>query len=160
MRIRPFRPGDEADLAEIFFTAVREVASHHYSDEQVKAWAPILPATERFTARAAEGRKVFVATDENDRPLAYGDLEPDGHIDHLFCRPEVAGRGVAAWLYRELEAVKSGIDFLYVEASEPARRFFLKQGFEVIERRDFELAGVPIYNFRMEKWLGAAPVPG
>lgn len=162
MRIRPFRPGDEADLAEIFFTAVREIASRHYSEEQVKAWGPIVPATERFTARAADGRKIFVATDENDRPLAYGDLEPDGHIDHLFCRPEAAGTGGTAILYCELEAeaVRAGIDSLYVEASEPARRFFLKQGFEVIERRDFELTGVPIHNFRMEKRLGTASVPG
>lgn len=161
MQVRMFRAGDEADLAEIFFTAVHEVAGSYYSGEQVKAWAPNRPPAERFTVWATDGRKMLVATDENDRPLAFGDLEPDGHIDHLFCRPAVAGTGVAASLYRrlEVEAVKCGISLLYVEASEPARRFFLKHGFEVIERRDFDLAGVPIHNFRMEKRIDTIIVP-
>lgn len=159
MPVRPFRPGDEPHLAEIFHSAIHQVASRHYSEAQVNAWAPQVPAAERFTSRAADGRIIIVATDDSDRPLAYGDLEPDGHIDHLFCRPEVAGTGIAAAVYRELEAeaVSKGIGRLYVEASEPARRFFLKQGFNVIERNDFELSGVPIHNFRMQKWLQAVP---
>jgi putative acetyltransferase len=159
LRVRRFRAGDEADLAEIFFSAIHEIASRHYSAEQVGAWAPQLPAAERFTARAADGRTILVAVDESDRPLAYGDLEADGHIDHLFCRPEVAGSGVAAAVYRalEAEAVGKGIERIYVEASEPARRFFAKQGFEMIERQEFELAGVPIHNFRMEKRLKSVP---
>jgi putative acetyltransferase len=159
MPVRQFKPGDEPHLAEIFHSAIHQVASRHYSEAQVNAWAPRVPAEERFAARAADGRTIIIATDDNDRPMAYGDLEPDGHIDHLFCRPEVAGTGLAAAVYGELEteAVSKGIDRLYVEASEPARRFFLRQGFEVIERNDFELSGVPIHNFRMEKRLGVVP---
>jgi len=159
MSVRPFRPGDEPHLAEIFHSAIHQVASRHYSEAQVNAWAPQVPAAERFSARAADGRTIIVATDDSDRPLAYGDLEPDGHIDHLFCRPEVAGTGLAAAVYSELEAqaVQRGIGRLYVEASEPAQRFFLKHGFMVIERNDFELSGVPIHNFRMQKRLQAVP---
>jgi putative acetyltransferase len=40
-----------------------------------------------------------------------------------------------------------------VEASEPARRFFLKRGYAVLERRDFEIGGVPIHNYAMERRL-------
>lgn len=111
------------------------------------------PAT--FVAWAAQPRLVLVAVDAADLPLAYGDLEPDGHIDQLYCHPDAAGTGVTAALYAELEAAARarGIARLYVEASEPARRFFLKQGFSVVERNDFELAGVPIHNWRMEKAL-------
>ena len=68
---------------------------------------------------------------------------------------EAAGTGVAALLYAELEnaARAQAIDRLYVEASEPAQKFFLKRGFTTIERNDFELNGVAIHNFRMEKSL-------
>ena len=158
MRVRAFRPGDEAELAQIFFSAVHEVASTHYSPRQVKAWAPEMPSAEQVAVRAADGRAVFVAVDEQDRPLAYGDLKPDGHIDHLYCRPASAGAGVAAAVYEAIEAAarQSRIGLLFVEASEPARRFFLKRGFEMVARRDFELDGVPIHNFRMEKRLGEA----
>ena len=155
MSIRLFRPGDEAAIADIFFSAVREIASLDYSAEQVKAWAPDPPAPEQFAKRAADGRTVFVATDQADRPLAYADLEADGHIDHIYCCADHVGRGMAKALYDRLEreARSRGIGRLYVEASEPARRFFLKRGFAELERNDFTLNGVPIHNYRMQKQL-------
>lgn len=100
---------------------------------------------------------MLVAAGADGTPLAYGDLEPDGHIDHLYCRPDAAGTGVTAALYQALEAAARarGIARLHTEASEPARRFFLKQGFTVVSRNDFEVAGVAIHNWRMEKRLAA-----
>ena len=159
MRVRRIKPGDEAQLAQIYFSAVREIASRHYTPRQVQAWAPEVPAPGSYSTKAADGRTVLVAVDTDDRALAYGDLEPDGHIDHLYCRPDHAGTGVAAAIYDALEAAarSAGIDLLFVEASEPARRFFLKRGFALIARRDFELDGVPIHNFRMEKRLSGGP---
>jgi len=155
MRIRPFQQGDEARLALLFHAAIHQVAALHYSPEQVNAWAPRVPDPARFLARGTDGRTLLLAVDEADEPLAYGDVEADGHIDHLFCRPDVAGTGVTAQLYEALEeaARSRSISMLFTEASEPAKRFFAKRGFEVIERRDFEINGVPIHNFRMEKRL-------
>ncbi|MBV9881651.1 MAG: GNAT family N-acetyltransferase [Sphingomonadaceae bacterium] len=156
--IRPFQPADAPALAALFHAAVHGIARLYYSEAQVQAWAPGVPDPARFEARAADGRILLVAADAEDAPLAYGDLEPDGHIDHLFCRPDAAGTGITALLYKALEAEARalGIERLHVEASEPARRFFLKQGFAELARRDFELAGVPIHNFAMEKQLGAS----
>jgi putative acetyltransferase len=134
---------------------VHQIAAPHYSHAQVRAWAPEAPDPERYRARAADGRLLLVAVDAGDAPLAYGDLEADGHIDHLYCRPDAAGTGVAAALYAQIEAAARarGIARLYTEASEPARRFFLKRGFAVVERNDFEIGGVAIHNMRMEKRL-------
>ena len=42
---------------------------------------------------------------------------------------------------------------LYVEASELARRLFLRKGFTVVTRRDFAVGGVMIHNYAMEKRL-------
>jgi putative acetyltransferase len=153
--IRLFRPSDAPTLAEIFYRAIHEVARAHYSIEQINAWAPAVPSAERFEARGADGRTLLVAVNEREEPIAYGDVELDGHIDHIFCSPEVAGSGVAAQLYSALEgaARARAIDRLYVEASEPAQRFFLKRGFTTTGRNDFELNGVAIHNFRMEKRL-------
>jgi putative acetyltransferase len=132
---------------------VHEVASLHYRPDQVAAWAPAVPDAGRFLARGTDGRILLVAVDDQDTPLAYGDCEPDGHIDHFFCRPDHAGTGLAAALYAELEAAAKsrGIQMLYVEASEPARRFFAKQGFATEARNDFVLGGVDMHNFRMTK---------
>ncbi|HEX8625676.1 MAG TPA: GNAT family N-acetyltransferase [Allosphingosinicella sp.] len=157
MHIRPFRPEDAPALARIFHAAVQRVGGLHYSLEQVNAWAPAVPSPEGFLERAADSRTLLVAADDDDRPLAYGDLEANGHIDHLYCRPDVAGTGVASALYDRLEAAARdcGIARLHVEASEPARRFFLRKSFILLHRRDFTLGRIAMHNFAMEKRLGA-----
>ena len=155
MHIRSFRSADAPALARIYHAAVHQIGGLRYSPEQVKAWAPAVPDPERFRERSADGRILLVAADEADEPLAYGDLEMNGHIDHLYCRPDVAGTGVTSALYDRLEAAASerGIGHLHVEASEPARRFFLRKGFTVIERREVTLGAVAIHNFAMAKAL-------
>jgi putative acetyltransferase len=47
-----------------------------------------------------------------------------------------------------------GIERLFTEASELARRFFERKGFTVLQRQDKILRGVPIHNYRMAKTLG------
>jgi len=53
-----------------------------------------------------------------------------------------------------LAARAQGIQRLFTEASELARRFFERKGFTVLERQDKILRGVPIHNYRMAKTLG------
>ena len=153
MRVRPFRPSDASTLAAIFFDAIHKIARIHYSEEQVRAWAAAPPPPERYIDRSRDGRILLIAVDDADKPVAYGDVEADGHIDHLFCSPDAAGTGATSFLYDHIEAAarRRGLKRLYVEASEPARRFFLKHRFIVLARRDFEVSGVPIHNFAMEK---------
>jgi putative acetyltransferase len=155
IRVRPFREADAAALAAIFFSAVREVGARHYSQAQVEAWAPSPADPTAYIRRARDGRAVLVAIDDADEPLAYGDLEADGHIDHLYCRPDCTRSGVAAAIYDAIEALArdQGLRRIHVEASEPARRFFERRGFITIERRDFPIGGVMIHNYRMEKLL-------
>jgi putative acetyltransferase len=153
MRIRPFQDDDPPALAALFHAAVTAIAAGHYAPEQIRAWSPAPADPARFAARGRDGRTLLVAVDSEDRPIAYGDVEEDGHIDHFYCAPDHAGTGVTAALYRALEAAARarGIARLHVEASEPARLFFLKQGFAVLHRRDFAIGGVPIHNYAMAK---------
>src|SRR6476620_7572200 len=119
VRIRPFRADDAPALARLFHDAVHGIAALHYGPAQIAAWAPAVPDPARFRARGTDGRILLVAEGADGAPLAYGDLEPDGHIDHLFCRPDAAGTGVTVTLYGALEAAARarGIGLLYVEAS-------------------------------------------
>jgi putative acetyltransferase len=154
--VRPALEQDAAELAALFHASVREIGARHYSREQVRAWSPAPPEPSRFIARMRDGRLFLVAVGAEGSILAYGDVEANGHIDHLYARPDAAGSGVAAQLYERLEqaAREAGIERLFVEASEPAWRFFQRRGFRLIERNEFEIAGVAIHNFRMEKRLG------
>ena len=154
LRIRAFEQRDAADWARIFHSAVHGIASQDYSPEQLAAWSPDPAPTARVLTHV-QGREVWVAVDEKDRAQALIELEPDGHIDCFYCAPDHAGTGTASALYRHLEteARAAGISALYVEASEPARRFFLRHGFVIDHRRDFERNGVALHNYRMTKTL-------
>ena len=153
MKVRAYRPGDAAVLADLYVRSVRAIGPAGYSAAQVAAWAAAAPTAERLEALSRDGRTTLVAVDDADRPLAFADLEPDGHIHFFYCAPEAAGTGVAAALYDELEVLarSRGMQRLYAEASEAARRFFVKRGFAVTGRRDLELSGTPIHNYAVEK---------
>jgi putative acetyltransferase len=153
--IRGYDPRDAAGLADVFFRSVRQVALSEYSAAQVQAWAPEPRTAEWAHTEASDGRLVLVAADPDDRPVAYIDLEPDGHINRLFCAPEAAGQGIASRLYDVMEAAarQQGITSLFTEASELAKRLFERKGFTVVERQNLVVRGVAIHNYRMAKAL-------
>lgn len=153
--LRPFEADDAPALAALTLDAIRSIGSRVYSPEQVEAWSSGHINAERFLARAEEGHQIYVMADEDDVPAAYALLEPDGHLDMLYCAPAHSGRGLAGQLlvYAEEQARKLGPAKLYTEASELARPAFERAGFKLIERREFELRGVMIHNYTMEKRL-------
>jgi putative acetyltransferase len=155
MPIRRYTSADASAVGDIFRRAIAVIGARDYTPAQVAAWAGPEGTAERLGARLRDGRLALVATDGDDRVLAFGDLEADGHIDFLYAAPEAAGTGVVSVLYDALEAAarERGVVRLYTEASEAARRFFLKKGFTVLHRRDFEVRGVPIHNYAMAKAL-------
>ncbi|TVS06898.1 MAG: GNAT family N-acetyltransferase [Rhodobacteraceae bacterium] len=153
MKIRNFKPDDSASLASIFHETVRAVGRKDYSQAQVEVWSPQPVPADKFLARVSDGRYVFVAVSENDKPIAFIELEENGHIDCFYCHPDAVGTGVGTALFERLEsaALAAGLSRLYVEASEAACRFFLGKGFSLIKRRDFERNNVQIHNYLMEK---------
>lgn len=155
VEIRPFRTADAAALAPLYVRSVEVLGRRHYAPAQVAAWSALAPSPERLVGLMADGRTRLVAVDHRDSLLAFADLEVDGHIHFLYAAPEAAGTGIAAALHDRLEAIAraAAAERLYAEASEAACRFFRRQGYAVLGRRDFEVAGTPIHNYAVEKRL-------
>jgi putative acetyltransferase len=151
--IRVFLDEDADALAALFHASVRQIAIRDYSIEQVAAWSPSPPDATNYLSRSRDGRLILVAVNDDGEPVGYGDLEPDGHVDHLYCRPDVVGTGVGSALCAALEAAATerGIARLYLEASEAARRLLERRGFIVERRNDFTRNGVAIHNYRMTR---------
>lgn len=158
IRFRDYRDGDAAAMATIYYDAVRQLGPRRYSAEQVAAWAPEVPSPSALARRAEDGRATIVAEDAAGRLLGFADLEPNGHIDLFYCRPEMAGSGLASELLDTLlaRAAALGIGALHVEASELARSLFERKGFRMVERQDFLLGSVAIHNYRMERRAATA----
>ncbi len=142
-------------MAQLFYNSIRSLGPRRYTPEQVAVWAPELPDAATLHARAMDGRTTLVTLNASGELVAYGDLEGDRYINHLYVRPDAAGAGVASKLLDGLlgRAFTAGMSKVYVEASELALGLFARKGFDLVRRRDFELHGVAIYNYAMERLL-------
>jgi putative acetyltransferase len=155
MHIRRLVAQDAHALATLVHASVHAIGARDYTATQLSVWSAQPTPPDRFLESVSDGRDVFVAISDDDVPVGFIDLESNGHIDHFYCHPDVAGTGVGAMLYDHLEkiAVARGLSMLFVEASEAAKRFFGKHGYRTIQRRDFTLHGVDIHNYLMRKSL-------
>lgn len=153
LSIRPWQPSDSEALSALYEASVRGLGARDYAPAQIEAWASLTPTADSLTGRMQDGRTRLVAL--ADDIVGFIDLEADGHIDLLYVAPTAAGQGVARTLLETAEALAplSGADRLYAEASETARPVFERLGFSVVTRRDFEVAGVAIHNWAVEKPL-------
>lgn len=156
--IRRYQPSDADALAEVFRRSVLELGPRRYTPLQVSAWAANGPTADTLQAKLGDGR-VCLVVEHEEQPVAFADLEADGHIDFFYCDPKAAGTGAASELAAALfaEAEKQGIERLYSEVSETARGFFMRQGFRMLERRDLTVGGVDIHNYSAEKKLTGQP---
>ncbi|MGI9325851.1 MAG: GNAT family N-acetyltransferase, partial [Pseudomonadales bacterium] len=138
--IRQYDVGDARAIFEVFRSAVKGIGPKHYSADQVAAWVSNAPSEEAIHTRCTDGRNTLVGVDDCGEVVAYIDLEANGHIDHLYCSPRVAGKGLASTLYDQVETIARtrGDTRLFTEASEAARRFFTHKGYAVVRRRELK----------------------
>lgn len=161
--VRGYERGDAEGICRLFYETVREVNLGDYSPEQVRAWAPALPDPGIWHGRMS-GRHTLVAEWDGE-VVGFAELEEDGHLDMLYCRRDVVGRGVGSLLYAAVEerAGGLGIGRIFAEASITARPFFERRGFVVLGRNTVVQHGIELTNFSMEKTLrplGSGPAVG
>ena len=153
--IRPYQDSDAEALADLCRAAIRAIGPGAYSEEQVEAWLARHPGAHLYRERVSNGASIFIAAGEDDQPVAYALLEPDGHLDHLYNHPDHSRKGLALNLLAtaSLYAKHHGMTRLYTEASDLARPSFEQAGYVATEKREFEIDGVPIHNWAMEKTI-------
>jgi putative acetyltransferase len=155
MDVRRFRFGDEVALFHVFFTAVHEVAAHDYTPEQIDAWAPADLDTEEWTERVRRNRP-FVAEHDGE-VVGYADIQSGGYIDQFFVSGAHPRQGIGTMLMERVfqEAESLGLTELTADVSKTAEPFFLRHGFQVVERRFPVRRGVTLQNSLMRKKLKA-----
>ena len=153
MKIRRFRFGDEAALFRVYFTAIHEVASHDYSPEQVEAWAPADLNADLWANRVRQILPFVVEID--DEIVGYADVQPNGYIDHFFVSGAYPRKGIGTKLmtFIHQEAKSLGVTVLTTDVSKTAEPFFLRHGFQVVERQFPVRRGVTLENTLMRKEL-------
>ncbi|MCV2371141.1 GNAT family N-acetyltransferase [Roseateles oligotrophus] len=150
INVRDFQAGDEAATFPVFFSAIHEVASAHYSPELIEAWAPHDTDPQRWAQRI-QGIKPFIAM-RGGEMVGYADLQDNGYIDHFFVSARAQRIGVASALMRRIlqSAAERGILLLYSDVSLSAQGLYQRFGFVIKEQQTFLFRGLEMSNARME----------
>lgn len=147
--IRRFQNGDMTQTHNIYYRAVREGAVRFYTQKQRQAWAPSAKPEPDAAERLA-AMMTYVAEAEGEL-IGFMSLETDGHLDMAYVLPEWMGKGVATALHAALlhEAQGLALPQLRTEASHLARRFFERQGWQIVKAEIVERHGQRLERFRM-----------
>jgi putative acetyltransferase len=140
-------------LAAIFRESIEDLTGEDYSAAQAAAWAAFADDEAAFGAHLK--RHLTLVATLDGAPVGFAALKEPDHVEMLYVHPAAAGQGVAAALFDALErlARARGAKRLTVDASDTARGFFDKRGFEA-QRRNTVLRGDEwLGNTRMEKLL-------
>jgi len=152
--VRRYQVGEEAVLQTIYFKSTRELNSKHYTSEQIERWVAKHSDLTEWTERLKKTNP-FVAV-INEKAVAFGELEPNGHIDFFYCHPDWQGCGVGSTLMNFIvrEAVHMGLKTLFADVSVTAEPFFTHKGFTVIEERSPIICGELAKQYIMRKVTG------
>jgi putative acetyltransferase len=147
--IRRCEPGEEASLFDIYFTAIHLVASHDYTVEQIRAWAPRDLDAVLWKSKIREINP-FVA-ELNGELVGYADVQSNGYIDHFFVSGKHPRCDIGSLLMTRIlaEAASLGVSSLVSHVSRTAQPFFERFGFVVKEQRYPEVRGVVVPNALM-----------
>lgn len=148
--IRVYQHGDHSEIAQIFSSAIHEIASEWYSREQCYAWAGRIP-NEEYWRKRCELKRPFVSVEQGEI-AGFLELDPDGYIDCAYVKPKFRRKGIVSALVRHAINVcfSHGIGKICVEASLCARPMFEKLGFTLIRENYVEIKGEKLLNFSME----------
>lgn len=153
MRIRLFQPEDAPEVALLFHHTVRTINIQHYSQQHVEAWSPDNIYFRNWN-KICSSRFTYVAQ-EKEKIIGFGELEADGHIDCFYVHHRYQRQKIGSSIYQAIEtkAKELSLARLFTEASITAKPFFMRQGFDLLDRQQVFCRGQMLINFVMEKKL-------
>ncbi|MFT6714244.1 MAG: RimJ/RimL family protein N-acetyltransferase/ribosomal protein S18 acetylase RimI-like enzyme [Planctomycetota bacterium] len=150
--IRKYCPGDAPSIGRIYRDAVHQIAKEHYTQAQLKAWAPRQVDYPKWEARCEEKQPFLAMAGMEIAGFLELDLEAtEAHVDCAYVNPRFARMGAISILIEHALGIcrSKGLTAVRVEASECARPLFEKYGFQVLELQQVEVRGEVLSNSRM-----------
>ena len=147
--IRPFKPSDVPQIAQLFHDTIRQINIKDYSEDQVKAWAPDDLYFGDWETKCS-GMYTYIAEDK-DLIVGFAELASNGYIDCFYCHTDYQGQGVGTLLFQTLlqKASDLTIDKLFAEVSITAEPFFEKMRFMVQDKQTERVRGAYLQYYRM-----------
>lgn len=151
MELRKANSSDVDKITDLFRSTVQNVNSKDYNQKQIEVWSSVADRKKGWI-KVLQEQKVIVTTHKN-KITGFGTITKEGFINFLYVHHLFQRQGVAKLILEKLEeiAVKNNNSFIYCNASNTAKNFFLKKGFKVIRQSNQEAEGLIFEMTRLEK---------
>jgi putative acetyltransferase len=140
--VRPLRDGEARTFLEIVGSAIRGLASGHYTPAAIDGWVPSLTEESIRAFVRNDDQEIRLIAEIDGQPVGIGALIV-GHSELRACyvTPAAARRGCGSALVREIErlARTHGLTRLDLAASLNAEPFYSSHGYQVRERSEVSL---------------------
>ncbi|MCW8328589.1 GNAT family N-acetyltransferase [Photobacterium sp. SDRW27] len=158
MNIYPLRAfiSDDIDaVADIYHRAATTLGKDFYSPEQITTWADYPRSYPDEFETLVNQSHTLVAVNNNNQPIAFGQLHPSNHLTLLYVLPEYSRQGLGKKIYLTLEAIAiaNSQSTISVTASKVSKSLFEQLGFELIEEEVSVRNNIPFERYNMVKVL-------
>lgn len=149
LAVENYQMGCHAELWPVFYSAIHEVCREHYTQVQIRAWAPD-NLDKGIWKNKMEAIKPFVARIDG-RVAGYADIQADGLIDHFFVHADYQRMGVGRALMHKILESGAAMPQLYSHVSITAKPFYSHYGFRATQENRPLIRGVALTNYLMKK---------
>lgn len=153
-KIRGMRINEFNTVAKLVYDSVHTLCTNEYSAEELDAWVPKnmhMPTFRNSLFRCY----ALVAVNEKKEIIGFMSTERDGYVNRLYTHPLWINKGVATALLKKTEAwaQKQRIQFLTLESSKSAEKFYEKQGFQKVGEIESVKNNLKFVSAKMRKEL-------
>ena len=158
LQIRSLRRADASAFLEVHRASIHGLAAGDYSSDVIMAWAPLPVTAEAVSALLRDWNHEFrIIAEDDGRAVGVGALSVEkAELTACYVSPADCSRGVGTAITNRLEetARSAGIEFLELNSSITAQRFYQRRGYEIVARGEHRLSsGQAMEAIRMRKRL-------
>ena len=154
LRLRRYHVDDAYTCRRLMHDAIR-IGATRYTEAQRAAWSPSATPDDGWRGRLADHATLIAddVSDEVGRPVGFGTMRDDGHLDLLFVAPGRMGTGVASAIHDALLETVAPLRpvRLTARASLHARPFLAARGWRLLGNADQDRGGERLPTFEMER---------
>ena len=153
MKLQQICKKDQLELKEIYFDSVASIDENIYDKEHKFAWASQAWENSEFEKSLLKGDGLKLIY--KNEIIGFGTRYPENRLSLLYVRGNFKRRGFGTIILDSIEkdALKSGINKLFTEASLISHKLLLKRNWEIDHKEKVNIKGLIFERYKMSKIL-------
>jgi len=153
MKLQQICKKDQLELKEIYFDSVASIDENIYDEEHKFAWASQAWENSEFEKSLLKGDGLKLIY--KNEIIGFGTRYPENRLSLLYVRGNFKRRGFGTIILDSIEkdALNSGINKLFTEASLISHKLLLKRNWEIDHKEKVNIKGLIFERYKMFKIL-------